>query len=258
MSLKTNPLKFLYVLAILFSSVEANALKPFECLRDLMTITDRANFGSKRSGVEEPFLINDKFLVFPEVTNGVVSGFYVYSSQSSAYYDAIEGSSSSSSIRHLGDLKFNAKVGVYELVAQPDGLETVTIPFLPGFQNNASGKSGPVVLGASVLPVIGAFVSRPAQPKTAYHNPMAANENDLKKWISDHSGGRRPASKDLGDMEVPKTIARLKTVEKKNRGELMAPLMRELKLRRQWIQSRNLDEDSFKKLSLFMEGNCKE
>lgn len=259
MILKTNRRNALILSVLLGAGPQASALTVFECVRDLLSVTDRASFATKRQGVEEPFLANDKFLVFPEVTNGTVSGFYFYGPDKVAvYYDAIEIKGSRTETRHIGDLAFRAREGIFEMVAQPSGLETVTVPYLPGYQSNSSGRGGPVMLGASVLPVIGAFVSRPAMVKTKYHNPAENSETDVKRWIASHSMGqdRMPAS--LDKVTMNKTIVRLKTVATKEGEDLWRPLKHELKLRRDWIKTRNLDEQSFKKLSLIMEGSCKE
>lgn len=260
MILKTNPLKKFLLISFLGLAHKASALNTFECLKDMMAVTDRASFLNKRNGLEEPFLVNNKFIVFPEVSNGTVSGFFFYGNNVAAYYDAVEIKGSSTETRQIGDLVFRQREGIFEMVAQPAGLETVTVPYLPGYQVNASGHGGPVMLGSSVLPVIGAFVSRPAASKTAYHNPAEVNQSDLKRWVAAHGGptegGRRPAATE--DVTINKTIAKLKTLHGKPQDELMKPLFNELHLRRQWVKTHNLDEKSFKQLSLIMEGSCKE
>ncbi|MGE4130699.1 MAG: hypothetical protein AB7F86_03630 [Bdellovibrionales bacterium] len=256
MILKTNRRSYRFWLAtfiIFFSGPSGHAYTEFECLRDLMPITDRANFQTKRVDVEEPFLVGDNWIIFPEVINQVVAGFFFYGLNSAKYYDAVERPPGK--IKHIGDLKYVAREGLYELVAQPDGLETVAIRYLPGFQVESAGRNGPVMLGASVLPVVGAFVSRPELIKTSYHNPTAVNENDLKEWMASRMA-RRPAS--LDDVKIEKSILRLKTVEKKSADQLWRPIRAELKLRRKWIQSHNLDDKSFKELSLTMASSCKE
>ncbi len=259
MILKTNRLKAITLFILAGLAPQASALNIFDCVKDLMPVTDRASFHTKRVGVEEPFLANDKFLVFPEVSNGIVSGFYFYGTNTAVYYDAIEIKGTKSETRYIGDLAFRARDGMFEMVAQPSGLETVTVSYLPGYQSNSSGRSGPVMLGASVLPVIGAFVSRPAMVKRAYHDPSASNETDVKKWIAARTttgSDRMPASVD--NVTINKTIARLKTLHGKSADDVMKPLKTEFKLRRDWVKSRNLDEKSFKQLSLIMEGSCKE
>lgn len=257
--MKTNRLRFLLLANLIGLRLEASAFNTFECVRDLLPVTDRASFQSKRQGVEEPFLLNDKYLVFPEVSNGTVSGFYFYGPKIAVFYDAIEIKGTRSVTRYIGDLKFRPSEGIYEMVAQPTGLETVTVSYLPGYQMASSGRGGPVMLGSSVLPVIGAFVSRPAMHKAAYSNPSFANESDVKRWVAARSpnpGGRQPAAADK--TEVVKTIVRLKTLHPKQEDELWRPLKQELKFRQDWIKTRNLDEKSFKQLTLIMEGSCKE
>lgn len=256
--MKTNLRRAFLIVILAGLGPKASALNTFECVRDLLTVTDRASFSSKRQGVEEPFLVNDKYLVFPEVTNGTVNGFYFYGPKVAVFYDAIEIKGTRSVTRHIGDLVFRPQEGIYEMVAQPMGLETVTVPYLPGYQSESTGRSGPVMLGSSVLPVIGAFVSRPAAVKMAYSNPTGANESDIKKWMAARMPheGRKPAVAD--SVEIQKTIVRLKTLHEKPNEELWRPLKHELKLRRDWIKTRNLDEKSFKQLTLVMEGSCKE
>lgn len=259
MILKTNQLRYFLLLFLVGLRLEASAFDTFECVRDLLPVTDRASFQSKRQGVEEPFLLNDKYLVFPEVSNSTVSGFYFYGPKLAVFYDAIEIKGTRSVTRYIGDLVFRPKEGIYEMVAQPAGLETVTVSYLPGYQMSSSGRGGPVMLGSSVLPVIGAFVSRPAMNKSAYSNPSVANESDIKRWVASRSktsGGRTPAAADR--LEVPKTIVRLKTLHEKPEDDLWRPLKQELKFRQDWIKTRNLDEKSFKQLNLIMEGSCKE
>ena len=225
MILKTNPLKpVLLVLALsAVSPVQAGAYNAFDCLRDLMPITDRATVQSKRGEVEEPFLVNEKFIVFPEISNDTVTGFYFYGQKGAAYYDAAEVKNST---KHLGDLQFKKDDGIYELVAQPTGLETVTIHYLPGFKTSSSGGKGPVVLGVAVLPIIGAFMSRPSVGQVTYLNPKNVNDIVVKKWMAETLGDRTPAS--VEDIKVNMTMLRLKTVQAKSTEELWKPLKHEL------------------------------
>jgi len=253
MTLKTNRLSAAILILVLFilGPLQTRA-SSFECLRDLMPITDRAAVQSKRDGVEEPFIVNEKYIVFPEVSNGTVTGFFFYGVKSAAYYDAAEIKGRTVS---LGDLTFKSADGIYELVAQPAGLETVTVSLLPGFKIAPTSKEGPVVLGASVLPVIGAFVSRPELAKSAYLNPKSMNDIVIQKWMGDRMD-RRPAS--VEDIKINSTILKLKTIQSKDQDDLMQPLRTELKLRKTWIQTHNLDEKAFKQLTLTLEGSCKE
>src|SRR5262249_39548908 len=158
-----------------------------------------------------------------------------------AFYDAVD---KSGKVVHIGDLVFKKDEGVYELVAQPGGLETVTVQYLPGFRLVPSGRDGPVILGASVLPVIGAFVSRPVLDRTAYVDPKNINEMVIKKWMTERWEGRKPAS--VEDVPVHTTILKLKSVQAKATEDLWKPLKAELKLRKAWIQTHNLDEQAFK------------
>lgn len=256
MILKTNRLNyFLSFVLVGLSAVghSATASESFECLRDLMPITDRSALQRKRNGVEEPFLVRDKYIVFPEVHGKSVTGFYIYSPDGGQYYDAadIKGQ-----IQPLENVSFNRADGIYDLVAQPAGLETVIVPFLPGFRYTVRKNSGgPVVLGSSVLPVIGALVSRPNLDLTTYHNPDDVNKNDLRRWFADRMGARAPAS--LEKVEIKRTLVKLKKSSAKSGAEVWAPLKAELQLRKTWVKDHNLDEKAFKQLSLVMEGSCK-
>lgn len=251
--MKTNRLRPIAVILFLLAPHTAGAFSSYECLRDLMPITDRATLQNKRQEVESPFLVSEKFIVFPEISNNTVSGFYFYGPKGAAYYDAVDRSGK---IIHLGDLIFKKDEGVYELVAQPGGIETVMVHYLPGFKAAPTGKDGPVVLGASVLPVIGAFVSRPDLVRSTYLNPKSVNDIVLKKWMNERWEGRRPAS--VEDVPINSTILKLKTIHEKSAEDIWKPLKAELKLRKAWIQTHNLDEQAFKQLSLTMEGSCKE
>lgn len=252
MTLKTNLRNILFV-TLSIASLRAEAYNAFECLRDLMPITDRATVQTKRGDVEEPFIVDGKYVVFPEISNGTVTGFFFYGAKSAAYYDAAEVKGK---IKSIGDMSFRRDEGIYDLVAQPAGLETVTVHYLPGFRLAPTGGDGPVVLGASVLPVVGAFVSRPDIEKLAYNNPKSFTDSAVKKWMSEHMTERRPASVD--DIVINSTILKLKTLQVKSGDALMKPLRQELKLRKAWVQSHNLDEKAFKQLTLTMEGSCKE
>lgn len=251
--MKTNRLNSYLLGLALLAPATAGAFSSYDCLRALMPITDRASLQNKRQEVEAPFIVSDKFIVFPEISNGTVSGFFFYGPKGAAYYDAADKLGKTV---HIGDLNFKSAEGVYELVAQPGGLETVTVNYLPGFRLAPTGKDGPVVLGASVLPVIGALVSRPDLDKSAYINPKNVNDSLVKKWMAERWEGRRPAAVD--DIPVNSTILKLKTVQAKSAEDQWKPLKAELKLRKGWIQTHNLDEQSFKQLSLAMEGSCKE
>ncbi|NJL24396.1 MAG: hypothetical protein HC902_03980 [Calothrix sp. SM1_5_4] len=227
----------------------------FDCLRDLIPLTERALIRSQRKSVEEPFIIGGKYIVFPEVAGGKIAGFFVYDRAGAWHYDAVEEKPDGER-KAIADLAPDAALGVLELVAQPRGLETLTIRYLPGFNPNESVKSGPVALGVSVLPVVGAFVSRPEQKKIAYYDPGQASDADLKRWLAERSSGRRPAE----NQEAPlnRTIQRLVSRKGREGNALWAPLKQELELRKNWIKTHNLDEATFKSLTRIMDTTCRE
>jgi hypothetical protein len=254
MILKTNQLRNLALALILMSAGRASALEAFECVRDLMPITSQAAFQGHRKDVEKPFMLTDKFMVFPEVKKSAVTGFYIYSASNAWYYDSVtikEGEKK----RPLADLKRTGEFSLYSLVAQPEGLETIVLQFMPAFITHETNGGGPVMIGSTVMPVIGAFISRPNEQLTAtYRNPGEVDDATLKKWVNEHST-RRPAL--AGTMEIDRQLLHLATGHAKSKSELWAPIFSEIKVRRQWVQSHNLDEKSFKQLSLLMESSCK-
>lgn len=241
---KTKALSGL-VATLLAWPLSALALDPFTCLRDLMPFTTYGTLNVHRRGVEEPFLASD-YIVFPETERGRVTGFYVYSKTHAWHYDAVAENSGSRPIRAL-----TVTDRVLDLVAQPDGLRTVSIPYLPGFNPRESDKAGPAVLGASVLPVVGAVLSRPDRARAAYHSPASARESELRAWLGRHAG-RAPASEVSLERAIVKMIASAKRTDE----ELWRPLKAELQLRRDWIQNHNLDESTFKELTRAMRGSC--
>lgn len=213
-----------------------------------MPITDRGVFLNKRKNVEDPFVINGRYIVFPEAEERKVQGFFVYDRKGAWHYDAVDVNGKTL----LKDLAYDSARGILEMIAQPSGLETVTMTYLPGFDPKETDNDGPVMLGSSVLPVVGAMISRPAQRKNAYYNPTTAYESDLRRWMSNHSTGRQPATDKTQD--VKKTIVRLIASERK---DVWQPLDHELKLRREWIETHNLDEMAFREFSRVMESSCK-
>lgn len=248
--MKTSRLSALLIAAGF--SLPAGALNRFDCLRDLMPITEHGIFLHKRKGVEDPFAVsNGKYIVFPEISGYRVSGFYIYNNKGGWFYDAVEVSGKR---RPLKELEFDSNHGIYELTAQPDGLETVSVQYLPGFDPKESDKEGPVMLGSSVLPVVGAMISRPAQRKVAYHNPAGAYEADLKKWMAHHHTGRSPAS--AKTIEITRSIFKMHPSEQKR--DIWAPLDTELKLRKEWIKTRNLDEQTFRDFNRLLQTSCAE
>lgn len=231
---------------------EAFAFDRFECLSQLLPVTDRGVFQPKRKGFEQPFPAgNGKYLIFPEVGDGMVTGFYIYDRGHAAYYDMVERDGGAVK---LTELRTEGKV--FDLVAQPDGLETVSIHFLPGYDPNDTDKNGPVMLGASILPVAGAFVSRPKQRKITYYDPSATRESEVKAWLHRHAGSRAPAS--VADMPIRHEILHLTTRAVKAEGALWRPLDLELRLRRDWVKTRNLDDESFRALNRALQGGCRD
>jgi hypothetical protein len=255
MILKTNQLKPLALAFILMSAGRVRALDTFECVRDLMPVSEQSAFQSKRQGVEKPFMLTEKFMAFPEVRNGAVTGFYIYSHGHARYYDSFETKENTAKKKPLTELNRVGHFSLYSLIAQPLGLETVMLQFMPGFGPDESTHGGPVMLGSSVMPVIGALMSRTnEQLISVYNNPADADEKDLKQWIADHSS-RRPA--DVNSIEIDKQMVRLATRQKKSKSELWAPLNNELIVRKKWVREHNLAEDSFRRLARVMDTSCK-
>jgi hypothetical protein len=253
MTLKTNQLKNLALTLVLLSGGRVHALDAFECVRDLLPITAQAAFQGHRKDVEKPFMLSDKYMVFPEVRKGSVTGFFVYAAGNAWYYDSVEIKDAAEKSRPLGDLKRTGEFSLYSLVAQPQGLETIVLQFMPAFVNRETNGGGPVMLGASVMPVVGAFISRPnEQLSAAYRNPAEVDEASLKKWVSEHSS-RRPTSA----MELDHQLLHLATKRTKSKNELWEPILNEIKVRREWVQNHNLDEKSFQQLGRLMESTCK-
>ncbi len=259
--MKTSRLKFVQACILFSYSLLAEAQPKtsdrFGCLRDLLPISEHASLIRKRKGFEAPFIINGgSYVAFPEVIKGRVSGFFFYDATGAWYYDAVEKGSSKIAISDLQGLES----GILVLVAQPKGLETVAVRFLPGFSDKTSPRGGPVVLGASILPVVGAFVSRPDLKATAYYDPEKASEEGLKTWISDRRGVRAPAgSRVAGEsLKIERTILPLAVHRAKKEDELWRPLDEELRLRLEWLRSRNLDQRSFKEFVRLMEKSCRQ
>ena len=255
MILKTSRLKPLVLIGVALSAVTVQASNTFECVRDLMPITEQATFQGARSSVESPFVQSGKFIVFPEVSKDHLTGFFVYSKTSAKYFDAVETKDAPAHQTAIADLHASSDHPVYSMVAQPDGLETVTLEYLPGFGAEETTGDGAVVLGSSVLPVVGALVSRAnEQLHVAYRNPSEANEADIKNWIFTHSS-RHPATANA--VEINHQLMQLVTKRAKSQEDLWQPLKSELRLRKKWVQEHNLDESSFQSLSKVMETSCK-
>jgi hypothetical protein len=255
MILKTNPLKSLALALLVMGAGKAYALDVFECVRDLMPITEQSAFQSKRQGVEKPFMLTDKFMAFPEIKKSAVTGFYIYSRGHAWYYDSFEPKENPERKKPLADLNRVGHFSLYNLVAQPLGLETVMLQFMPGFGIDETTHGGPVMLGSSVMPVIGALMSRTnEQLISIYNNPADSDEQDIKRWIADHSS-RRPA--DVNSIEIDKQMVRLTTSQVKSKTELWAPLKNELVVRKKWVQDHNLAEEAFRRLARVMDTTCK-
>lgn len=227
------------------------------CLIEIMPITDRMTLNTKRKGIEAPFVLNDRFVVFPAVKSQRVVGFYIYGENSASYYDAVEVQVGQTTVqRSLEHLKFSAERGIYDLITQPDGIETISIEYMPGFDPQSTLTNGPVVLGASVLPVVGAFVSRPEYQKVIYHNPKRATDTEVKNWAySQMAGGRKPAA-EAELPEVHKTVVKLLKSHSQKSEVTWAPLRQELRIRRAWIKENNLDTESYKILNRALAMGC--
>ncbi len=255
---RLRDLLFLLLLFILVPQIAgAKELNPFMCLRDLMPLTDRGAFQKQRDGVEKPFLRDDRYIIFPEVIKRKLSGFFVYDEKGAYYYDSAELGTGEAKkmipLTHLADQKNRS---VFQMVAQPTGLETLTIYYMPDFEISGSNTDGPVVLGSSVLPVVGAFVSRPEKYDYVYQNPNLSNDGELKDWIFKNSSGRRPASAEA--VQINRQMVRLKTSKPKSEKRLWEPLQAELAMRKNWVKTHNLDERTFKDLSRALDGSCRE
>lgn len=242
------------IVFLLLSGGPVRALVLFDCVRDIMPLTEAASSKSKRSGVEKPFLVDGKYLVFPEVRERKLTGFFIYLRDQAWFYDSVEKIAPASGITALKALPLFENQ-VYKMVVQPDGLETLTLEYMPGFLVEGEKRSASEVLGASVLPVVGAFVSRPKPRLEVYNSPADAREDDLRTWVSERQT-RRPAN--AAPVEVPRMMVRLINTTPKSKEALWAPLKAEHVLRKNWIQEHNLDQSSFRQLSALMTGACRE
>lgn len=249
------------LLGLAVSASPARALDRVACLRDLLPATERGRGQIKRAGLGEPFLANTLDIVIPARQGRQVTGFYLYRGTRAWFYDhAVNARAVRTRIR---DLRFVASDGIYDLVAHPEGVETVSIPFLPEFDPMEKEAAGPVMLGSSILPVIGAFVSRPDREDTAYINPRTLVPDDLQAWARRHGGGRSPAAAQstataaASTEPLPTTILRLEATEMPT-ADLWRPLENELRARRAWVQTHNLDQQSFVVLTRAMAGACRD
>jgi hypothetical protein len=253
MILKTNRLKLGLAAVLIMAAARVHALDTFECVRDLIPVSEQAAFQSKRKGFEKPFMVSERFMVFPEVNKDSVIGFFIYNAGHAWHYDSVE--KSDGSLQPVLELKRDEPNTLLNLIAQPEGLETVTLQYMPSYGNTDTTQGGPVILGSSLLPVVGAFVSRPSEKlRTIFHNPKIVDESDLKQWIYDHSS-RKPAA--VKDIAVEHKIMHLASNKVLPESRLWEPLNSELKLRKHWVQEHNLNEATFKQFSHAMETTCK-
>lgn len=248
MILKTS---LLSLILVAFISVDAWAFNEFDCLRDMLPVTSHGTFQSKRKGVEPPFMIEDKYMVFPEVRAKKVTGFYIYDHDNAWYFDAIQ--SGQAPAEPIASLNQKGKV-LYQMVVQPNGLETLTIYYMPGFDARRTNQNGAMVLGASVLPVVGAFVSRPEKADYFYQNPSSFSDDELKGWVFHNMSGRKPAS--ANQVSLNKQMVKLIAKSAKVKDDLYGPLKRELELREKWIESKNLDDQTFKSFNRALQTTC--
>lgn len=205
------------------------------CLRDLLPITDKVSFQKDRKGFEKPFVVESKYVIFPEVKNGKLTGFYVYSPRAAKYYDTVQTPMENKSGDRVSVSKL--KPGVrYDLTAQPEGLETVTIIYEPKARKTQARMPSSVALGSSIIPVVGALVEL---QETRKADPVF-----------------QKAEEGRGD-EKARRLVRLTTLSAKSSAEMMQPLRAELDLRKKWIQRANLDNDSFRDLNRVLQTSCR-
>ncbi len=222
MILKTKALNLFILLTTLNAGAEG--FKTFECLRDMMPLTDRGSFQRTRVGVERPFVSGGKFIVFPEVVAKKVTGFYVYDAKGAYYFDSISSRENGVlQIKAIGSLTRSQQFPIYQMTAQPGGLETVTIFFTPGLNFGQTNSAGPVYIGASVMPVIGALISRPDQYNYVYEDPTEVPEERLAAWIAHEQRGRGPASAEPR-APMARQIVSLSTKSPKQEAQLWPPL----------------------------------
>ncbi len=251
-----NRLKFALLLTLLVGWGRASALNVFECTRGLMRVTERALLQAERKGFEAPFFAGE-YLVFPEVNNGKLVGFFVYKDKRAWHYDSVE---------RLAKTKVQPSIRlesaplsrdrIYQLIAQPDGLRTMTLQYLPGIGATEASAKAPVALGATVLPVVGAWIGR-TRPVTrsVYYDPAKIPESKIRSWLYQHLD-RKPSSPE--EIEIKRPLIRLTSSSKLQNNALWQPLESELQLRKNWIRSNNLDADSFQLFSQLLQGPCRE
>lgn len=249
MILKTSLLSLIFLIV---NAPQAFAFSEFDCLRDMLPVTSHGSFQAKRKGVEQPFMVDDNHMVFPEVANKVVTGFYIYTREGGWYYDSVQAPDKPG--EPISALNQRGKV-LYQMVAQPGGLETVTLYYMPGYDARETNQEGPVMLGSSILPVVGAFVSRPEKTEFVYQNPKEVSEDELKAWVYRNMSSRKPAS--ASKIALTKMIVKLSVQNSKDGDAVLEPMKHELTLRRQWSENRNLDDQTFRSLTRVMQTTCK-
>jgi hypothetical protein len=245
----------LLTILIALSGGRASALNRFECLRGLISVTEQASLQDKRKGVDKPFFEGD-YLVFPEVTRKRLAGFFVYKGTKAWHYNAVERLKNNNAKHQFSINSAPFKdTSLYQMVTQPDGFRTLTLLYLPGLLGEDSLVSAPVALGSTVLPVIGAIGAKNRLPKAVYNNLANSSEDEIKAWIYPKLR-RKPAN--FRDVTVRRTMIRLASKGDTKGERLWEPLNAELGLRREWIQTHNLDTASFQKFSQLLEGPCRE
>ena len=228
MILKTNLRRWIFALCFELLFLANAQAGEVECLRDLIPITDNVSYRMRRAGVERPFVVSGKFVVFPEVQGAQLTGFYIYTDKSKKYYDAVMGKKS------VADL---AAGFVYDLVAQPDGLETVTVSYTPQMSQQSSRTPSSAAVGSSMLPVVGVLVEfqENRKAKAIYNDPSKLSQTAA----------------------FDRKLMQLSTKKSKSSADLLSPLRAELKIRKDWIQRANLDNESFKQLNKVLQTTCK-
>lgn len=249
MILKTSLLSLIF---LFITAPQAFAYNEFDCLRDMIPVTSHGTFQAKRKGVEPPFMVDDGHMIFPEVAKKAVTGFYIYTRDGGWYYDSVQAAGKP--VEPIAALSQQGKV-LYQMVVQPAGLETVTLYYMPGFDARETNREGPVMLGSSILPVVGAFVSRPEKVDFVYQNPKQVSEDELKGWVYRNMGGRKPAS--ANQIALSKRIVKLSTKNAKDQDAVFAPMKHELALRHEWVENRNLDDQTYRSLTRVMQTTCK-
>jgi hypothetical protein len=136
---KTNPLNLILVSTLTSWAVPVNAGTAFDCLKDLLPITSRGEAKIKRNGFEAPF-VKGAFLVFPEGTFGRTTGFYVYKGDGAWFYDSVVDAVAPKGRRPIGDLEDGK---LYELIAQPEALETLAVPYRPEMASKKKAYRAP-------------------------------------------------------------------------------------------------------------------